>query len=83
MTVAALSAHNLGHAYGDVVALHHLDLDVPPGRVGLVDPIAHPDELVHEEHDGDGAGAEDGVELVVFHAAGCCITPRPAGADGA
>ncbi len=36
MTAAALSAHGLGHAYGDVVALHHLDLEVPPGRVGLV-----------------------------------------------
>ncbi|NNC91799.1 MAG: ABC transporter ATP-binding protein [Acidimicrobiia bacterium] len=36
MTAAALSAHNLGHAYGDVVALHHLDLEVPPGRIGLV-----------------------------------------------
>ena len=36
MTVAALSAQNLGHAYGDFVALHHLDLEVPPGRIGLV-----------------------------------------------
>ncbi len=26
----------LGHAYGNIVALHHLDLDVPPGRIGLV-----------------------------------------------
>ncbi len=33
---AAISASNLGHAYGDVVALHHLDLEVPPGRIGLV-----------------------------------------------
>ncbi len=36
MTAAALTAHGLGHAYGDVVALHHLDLEVPPGRIGLV-----------------------------------------------
>jgi len=33
---AALAARNLGHAYGDVVALHGLDLEVPPGRIGLV-----------------------------------------------
>ncbi len=36
MTAVALSANGLGHAYGDVVALHHLDLEVPPGRIGLV-----------------------------------------------
>jgi len=36
MAAAALSAHDLGHAYGDVIALHHLDLEVPPGRIGLV-----------------------------------------------
>lgn len=36
MVTSALSAHDLGHAYGDVVALHHVDLEVPPGRVGLV-----------------------------------------------
>ena len=36
MSVPALIAHELGHAYGDVVALHHLDLEVPPGRIGLV-----------------------------------------------
>ena len=36
MTSIAISAHTLGHAYGDVVALHGLDLEVPPGRVGLV-----------------------------------------------
>lgn len=36
MTAAALTARDLGHAYGDVVALHHLDLQVPPGRIGLV-----------------------------------------------
>jgi ABC-2 type transport system ATP-binding protein len=27
---------NLGHAYGSVVALHHVDLAVPQGRTGLV-----------------------------------------------
>ena len=27
---------DLGHAYGDIVALHHVDLDIPPGRIGLV-----------------------------------------------
>ena len=36
MAAAAISAHELGHAYGDVIALHHLDLEVPPGRIGLV-----------------------------------------------
>jgi ABC-2 type transport system ATP-binding protein len=36
MTDAAISARQLGHAYGDVIALHHLDLEVPPGRIGLV-----------------------------------------------
>ncbi|MDX2343746.1 MAG: ABC transporter ATP-binding protein [Acidimicrobiia bacterium] len=36
MTAPAISAHNLGHAYGDFVALHHLDLEVPSGRIGLV-----------------------------------------------
>jgi ABC-2 type transport system ATP-binding protein len=36
MNPAAISAATLGHAYGDVVALHHLDLDVPPGPIGLV-----------------------------------------------
>ena len=36
MASVALTATNLGHAYGDVVALHHMDLEVPPGRVGLV-----------------------------------------------
>ncbi len=36
MAAAALTATGLGHAYGDVVALHHVDLEVPPGRVGLV-----------------------------------------------
>ena len=36
MTSSAIRADNLGHAYGDVIALHHVDLDVPPGRIGLV-----------------------------------------------
>ena len=36
MAATALTANGLGHAYGDVVALHHVDLEVPPGRVGLV-----------------------------------------------
>ncbi len=36
MTAPAISAQNLGHAYGDVIALHHLDLEVPNGRIGLV-----------------------------------------------
>ena len=27
---------DLGHAYGDVVALHHVDLSVPAGTIGLV-----------------------------------------------
>lgn len=26
----------LGHAYGDIVALHHVDLEVPAGTIGLV-----------------------------------------------
>lgn len=36
MNAPAISAQNLGHAYGDFVALHHLDLEVPQGRIGLV-----------------------------------------------
>ena len=36
MESPAIAAHGLGHAYGDFVALHHLDLEVPAGRVGLV-----------------------------------------------
>lgn len=36
MVATAILADNLGHAYGDVVALHHLDVEVPPGRIGLV-----------------------------------------------
>lgn len=31
-----IETSQLGHAYGDVVALHHLDFVVPAGRVGLV-----------------------------------------------
>ncbi len=31
-----ISTSQLGHAYGDVVALHHLDFVVPAGRIGLV-----------------------------------------------
>lgn len=31
-----IRTQNLGHAYGDVVALHHVDLDVPAGTIGLV-----------------------------------------------
>ncbi len=31
-----LSASNLGHAYGSIVALHGVDFDLPPGRIGLV-----------------------------------------------
>lgn len=41
MTAAApgsslIATSQLGHAYGPVVALHHLDFDVPSGRIGLV-----------------------------------------------
>jgi len=31
-----LSARDLGFAYGSVVALHSVDFDLPPGRIGLV-----------------------------------------------
>ena len=31
-----VSTTGLGHAYGDIVALHNIDLDVPAGSVGLV-----------------------------------------------
>jgi ABC-2 type transport system ATP-binding protein len=31
-----LATSGLGHAYGDIVALHHLDFAVPAGRIGLV-----------------------------------------------
>jgi ABC-2 type transport system ATP-binding protein len=33
---ALISTSQLGHAYGDIVALHHLDFTVPNGRIGLV-----------------------------------------------
>jgi len=33
---ALISTSQLGHAYGDIVALHHLDFTVPAGRIGLV-----------------------------------------------
>ncbi len=33
---AVVVADALGHAYGDVVALHHVSVEIPPGRVGLV-----------------------------------------------
>lgn len=36
MAAPALKADNLGHAYGDVIALHHVNLAVPMGRIGLV-----------------------------------------------
>jgi ABC-2 type transport system ATP-binding protein len=36
MAAAAITSHNLGHAYGEVIALHHVDLEVPLGRIGLV-----------------------------------------------
>jgi ABC-2 type transport system ATP-binding protein len=36
MTRSIISASNLGHAYGDIVALHGIDLTVPAGSVGLV-----------------------------------------------
>ncbi len=36
MADSIISARDLGHAYGDVVALHHVGLDVPQGRTGLV-----------------------------------------------
>ncbi len=40
MTAAAagglISTSRLGHAYGEIVALHHLDFEVPDGRIGLV-----------------------------------------------
>jgi len=31
-----IASEDLGHAYGDVVALHHLSIDVPAGATGLV-----------------------------------------------
>jgi ABC-2 type transport system ATP-binding protein len=36
MTGSLITAHDLGHAFGSVVALHSVDFDVPPGRIGLV-----------------------------------------------
>lgn len=36
MTETAFTASNLGHAFGDIVALAGLDLSVPKGRTGLV-----------------------------------------------
>ena len=36
MTSSIIATSDLGHAYGEVVALHHLDLEVPAGRTGLV-----------------------------------------------
>jgi ABC-2 type transport system ATP-binding protein len=36
MAGSVIATEGLGHAYGSVVALHGLDLDVPPGRIGLV-----------------------------------------------
>jgi ABC-2 type transport system ATP-binding protein len=36
MTAPIIQTTGLGHAYGDIVALHGVDLDVPPGRIGLV-----------------------------------------------
>ena len=36
MGETALTALGVGHAYGDVVALHSLDVQVPRGRTGLV-----------------------------------------------
>ena len=36
MTDSLLAARDLGHAFGDVVALHSVDFDVPPGSTGLV-----------------------------------------------
>ena len=32
----SFTTSGLGHAYGELVALHSLDLDVPTGRIGLV-----------------------------------------------
>lgn len=36
MTSTAFTTAGLGHAYGDVAALHSLDFEVPRGRTGLV-----------------------------------------------
>jgi ABC-2 type transport system ATP-binding protein len=31
-----VATDNLGHAYGDIVALHHVSVEIPEGRIGLV-----------------------------------------------
>lgn len=36
MSDSIITATGLGHAYGSIVALHGVDLEVPPGRIGLV-----------------------------------------------
>ena len=36
MDGSLLAARDLGHAFGTVVALHSVNFDVPPGRIGLV-----------------------------------------------
>ena len=36
MTDSVLTANDLGRAFGSVVALHSVDFEVPPGRIGLV-----------------------------------------------
>jgi ABC-2 type transport system ATP-binding protein len=36
MSDPIIATNDLGKAYGDIVALHGLDLEVPPGRIGLV-----------------------------------------------
>ena len=36
MTGTIIATADLGHAYGDIVALHGLNLEVPAGRIGLV-----------------------------------------------
>ncbi len=36
MTAPIISTKGLGHAYGDIVALHNVTIDVPPGSIGLV-----------------------------------------------
>lgn len=36
MPESIITTTDLGHAYGKVVALHHVDLEVPLGRTGLV-----------------------------------------------
>jgi len=36
MSDTIIATKDLGKAYGDIVALHGLDLEIPPGRIGLV-----------------------------------------------